>query len=219
MPSPKEMTRAVAQISPQLKAVGFRRFGNYFNQQREAGLVHVVGFQASKWGDRFTVNVGVYVREVDQLFDDWWGRSKKPGLPGEEGVVKEYDCWLTARLGGIRHGGHDTWWDYANPDAAAVDVMARLNDDAMPAFAEVSTRTGLVEWWRGRDRSLFRWSIEPRAPMGFALLIKESGATQEAQTVVDAVAARTRGTPFRFRASVMAEDMGLEWKEESELEG
>jgi uncharacterized protein DUF4304 len=219
MPSPKEMTRAAAQLSPHLRAAGFKRFGNDFNKQPEAGLIHVVGFQANKWGGSFTMNLGVYVREVDQLYDDWWGRSNKTGLPGEDGAVKEYACFLRARLGDIRHEGHDVWWQYADLVAAATDIAARVNHDALPAFADVSSRIGLIEWWRGRDRAPFRWRIEPRSPMGFALLMKQSGATHEAQTVVDSVATRTRGTPFRFRASVMAEDMGLEWKDESELEG
>lgn len=83
MPSAKELTGAVAELGPLLKSSGFRRFGVTFNRQTEPGLIHVVAFQGQQSGGTFTVNLGVYVREVDQLFDDWWGRSKKTGKPGE----------------------------------------------------------------------------------------------------------------------------------------
>jgi hypothetical protein len=212
MPSPKEMTKVVALTAPRLKAAGFRRFGNDFNKSLGAGLVEVVGFQGSKWGDQFTVNLGLYVREVDQLFDDWWGRSKKVGLPGEHGAVKEYVCWLRGGLGDIRFGGHDTWWEYGDAVAASVDIGARLDRDATPAFAEVSNRAGLIEWWRGRSQGQFRWRIEPRAPLGFALLLKQAGAVEEAQAIVDAIFKDTLGRPFHHMASVLAEEMGLEWR-------
>src|SRR5437879_10849709 len=104
MPSPKAMTAVVARLAPGLKADGFRRFGATFNRVTEPGLVHVVGFQASRWGDEFTVNLGVYVREIDDLFDSIWGGSKA-GVPGLDGAVKEYECWLRARLGEIQRGG------------------------------------------------------------------------------------------------------------------
>jgi uncharacterized protein DUF4304 len=210
MPSSKEMMKAVAQVAPQLKAAGFRRFGKDFNKSPEAGLIHVVGFQGSKWGDEFTVNLGVYVREVDQLFDDSWGRSKKAGVPGEDGAVKEYDCWLRARLGEIRAGGHDTWWKYGNVDAASTDIAARIDHDARPAFADVSSREGLIKWWRGRERGLFRWMTEPRASLGLALLLKRSGAIQEAQSVVDDICLSSLGRPFHNMVVVLAEEMGLE---------
>jgi hypothetical protein len=204
------MTKAVAQLAPQLKAAGFRRFRTDFNKQPETGLIHVIGFQGRKWGDSFTINLGVYVREIDQLFDDWWGRSKKAGVPGEDGPVKEYDCWLRARLGDIRFGGHDVWWDYVDLDAAVADIASRLNRDAVPAFGEVSTRDALLEWWRDRERRQFRWSMEPRTPLGFALLMKQAGAVDEARSIVEDVCNRTRGVPFHNLVSVLAEEMGFE---------
>ena len=104
MPSPKALTVAIRELAPALKDSGFRRFGNTFNCEVEPGLIQVVGFQASKWGDKFTVNLGIYVREVDKLFDDWWGRSMT-GVPGRDGAVEEEVSWLRVRLGGVCEAG------------------------------------------------------------------------------------------------------------------
>lgn len=181
-----------------------------FNRQTEPGLIHVVAFQGQQSGGTFTVNLGVYVREVDQLFDDWWGRSKKTGKPGEDGGVLEYVCWLRARLGAIRHGGRDGWWRYSDVRDAVGDVGSRLTGDALPAFSEVSNRKELIRWWRDRASQKFRWKIEPRTPLGFALLMKQVGAIAEARAVVDDVCRSTRGVPFHSMVSVLAEDLGFD---------
>jgi hypothetical protein len=212
MPSPNELAAAARGLAPQLKAAGFKRFRTDFNKPTEAGLVEVVGLQGNKWGGTFTVNLGVYASDVDQLFDDSWRRSKKSGIPGVDGAVKEYDCWLRARLGHIRRGGRDTWWKYSDVGAAVEDIGARLARDAFPAFTEVSSRDGLVAWWRNRDQSPFIWSIQPRSPLGFALLLKQSGAIDEAQAIVDAMYTQTLGMPFHQMAAVLAEEMDLRWR-------
>jgi hypothetical protein len=206
MPSPKAMTGAIAQLAPGLRADGFRRFGTSFNRVTEPGLVHVVGFQGSKWGDEFTVNLGVYVREIDELFNSSW---KKPKA-GDEGIgaVKEYDGWLRARLSSIRRGS-DLWWKYTKLDAAVADIAARLQADAAPAFGATASRAALMAWWRDRERQTFDWQIEPRAPLGAALLMKQSGAVDEAQAIVDAMCAKTEGTTFHNRVSVLAEEIGV----------
>lgn len=200
------MTGVVARLAPGLKADGFRRFGATFNRVAEPGLVHVVGFQAGKWGDEFTVNLGVYVREIDDLFDSVWGGSKA-GVPGVDGPVKEHECWLRGRLGGIRRGGGDIWW--RNLDASVSDIAARLQADAMPAFGAAADREALTAWWRDRDRQPFVWAIEPRTPLGFALLMKQSGQIDEAQAVFDAVSTAAQGKPFQLIVSVLAEEIGV----------
>jgi len=208
MPSPKAMTGVVAQVAPSLKAEGFRRFGASFNRVAEPGLVHVVGFQASKWGDEFTVNVGIYVREIDELFTSYWNRSRV-GLPGVDRAVKEYECWIRARLGEIPAGGRDRWWKYTNLDAAAADIAARLRADAARAFAAAGSRTALMAWWRDRERRPFGWQFEPRTPLGAALLMMQSGAVDEAQAVVDAVCTESEGKPSHHFVSILAEQIGV----------
>ncbi len=70
-----------------------------FNREHEVGLVHVIGFQGRQWGGRFTINLGIYVREIDVIFDDWWGRQSKARESGRDGSVREEVCLLRARLG------------------------------------------------------------------------------------------------------------------------
>jgi hypothetical protein len=205
------MMKAISVLGPELGALGYKRFGTTFNKQSEPGLIHVVGFQGSKWGDSSTVNLGVYVREIDQLFDDWWGRSKKAGAPGEDGGIQESLCWLRARLGGIRYGAHeDAWWDYQDVDAAVGDVAARLNHHGVPALTAVSTRDALIELWRNRERQQFRWLMGERTRLGFALLMKQSGAVDEAHSLIEEVCNGSRGAPFHHMVSAWAEEMGFQ---------
>jgi hypothetical protein len=45
--------------------------------------------------------------------------------------------------------------------------------------------------------------------LGAALLIRQSGAVDEAQAIVDAMCAKTEGTTFHSRVSVLAEEIGV----------
>jgi hypothetical protein len=206
------MTAVIRQLAPSMREAGFRRFGTTFNRETEPGLVQVVSFQASKWGGRFTVNLGIYVREVDKLFDDWWGRFKT-GIPGQDGAVKEEVCWLRDRLGAIRGGGGDLWWDYADLPTAAEDVKTRLATDAADAFAEASTRSGLMRWWEDPSGRVGRWRVERRAPLGFAVILKEAARVDEARAIVETVCRESRGIPFFHTVSVLAEELGFECPE------
>jgi hypothetical protein len=42
--------------------------------------------------------------------------------------------------------------------------------------------------------------------------LKQAGAVEEAQAIVDAIFEDTLGRPFHHMASVLAEEMGLEWR-------
>src|SRR5450759_3794583 len=149
MPTPAELTSVIRDVAPELRRLGFKRFGTTFNREAEPGLVHVVGFQGSQSGGRFTVNLGVYVHEVDVLFHDWWGRSGKQGTPGRDAGVPEEVCWLRTRLGRVGSRG-DAWWDYAAGATAATDVAGLLVREGDAAFGEASSRAALVKWWRKR---------------------------------------------------------------------
>ena len=85
MPTPPQLTAVIRLLSPALKATGWTRFGGRFDRESETGLVHAINFQSSRYGGKFTTNLGVYVREIDFDFDDWWGRQGKSGEPGRDG--------------------------------------------------------------------------------------------------------------------------------------
>ena len=99
MPSPPELTKVIVDVAPELRRLGFKRFGTTFNREADPGLVHVIGFQASRSCGDFFVNLGVYVREVDALLHVWWGRSGKSGAPGLDAAVRQEVCWLRMTLG------------------------------------------------------------------------------------------------------------------------
>jgi hypothetical protein len=209
MPSPRELTRVIGGVAPELRRLAFKRFGTTFNREAEPGLVHVIGFQASQSGDRFTVNLGVYVREVDALLHDWWGRSGKSGTPGRDSAVQEEVCWLRTRLGRVASRG-DAWWSYSQPESTVKDLVQLLASDAEAVFAQAANRTLLVGWWSSRQEGQPLWRIEGPTPIGFALLLKEMGRLEEARTIVEEVCRDAEGKPFWRMVSVWAEDLGFE---------
>jgi uncharacterized protein DUF4304 len=219
MPSPSGLSRVIRELAPDLRSAGFRRFGLTFNRESEPGLIHVVGFQGSRWGGEFTVNLGIYVREIDALFDDWWGREGKVGMPGRDGAVREELCWLRTRLGSLAPGGgsEDKWWGYEDPDAVAEDIRARFVRDAAPAFGQAASREALVSQLDRRQSGAaggtgWPWKMEQRAPLGYAALLNAVGRKSDAQRVVDDVRVRSRGTAFHTVVEVFAEDLGLATK-------
>jgi uncharacterized protein DUF4304 len=216
MPSPSALSKVVRLVGPDMRTAGFRRFGVTFNREVEPGLIHVVGFQGSQWGGKFTVNLGVYVREIDLMFDDWWHRQGKPGEPGRDGAVREEVCWLRVRLGRLAAEGdrEDKWWGYEDPDSVAADIRRRLQQDAEPAFTHANSRAALISHWDRRQSTAgggsdWPWRIERRAPLGYAVLLKSVGRANDAQRIIDEVLASSAGTPFHSVVEVFAEDLGL----------
>jgi hypothetical protein len=209
MPSPPALKQVIGGVAPELRRLAFKRFGPTFNREVEPGLVHVVGFQASQSGDKFTVNLGVYVREVDAFLHDWWGRSGKSGRPGRDSSVRDDVCLLRARLGRAASRG-DAWWSYAEPESAVKDLAKLLVFDAEAAFAEVADRTLLVGWWSSRLERPPLWGIEGPTPLGFALLLKEMGRTEDARRIVEDACRDAAGRPFFHMVSVWAEDLGFD---------
>ena len=209
MPGSSSLSAIVRSLSPDLKSVGFKRFGTRFNRESEEGLIHIVSFQGSMGGDRFTVNLGVYVVEIDKLLADWWGRAGKKGVPGRDTAVPEQVCWLRARLGRVGADGSDLWWSYDDPDAAAQSVRARL-DDLEAFFAKARTRSDLLYWWRDPAHGPAPWRTEPGTPLGFALLLRDAEHVADARDAVKRVCADTLGMPFHHMVAVIAEDLGFE---------
>jgi Domain of unknown function (DUF4304) len=208
MPNPAELASVIRVVAPELRRLGFKRFGTTFNREAEPGLVHVTGFQGSQSDGRFTVNLGIYVREVDVLLHDWWGRSGKQGTPGRDVAVREEVCWLRTRLGRVGSRG-DAWWDYAAGATAATDVAGLLVREGDAAFGEASSRAALVKWWRKRAEMPVSWKIERPTPLGFALLLKDMGEVEEARAIVETVCRDSRGIPFFHMASTWAEELGF----------
>lgn len=201
-----ELTKVVQDLTPTMRGWGYRRFGQTFNREPELGLIHVVGFQGSRSGDRFTVNVGIYLRDFDQLFSDWWTREG-PGL-GTKKALREELCWLRIRIGHLEVPGSDRWWPYTDLDTAIRDLGARLQSQVAPTLDSFATRRSLIAWWDSPPPRSPRWRLEPITPIGFALLLRDVGRLDDATAIVRGVWERARG-PFRATVEVYAEELGL----------
>ena len=201
---PSDLSRAVGVIAPTIRGMGFHRFGQTFNREREPGLIQVVGIQGSQSSERFTVNLGIYVREVDQLMHDHMARYG-PGL-GTTKALRAELCWLEARIGDVGAPGSD-WWYYAKSDATA-EVRNRLLTEVTKALDASATRSSLIEWWESSPPRQPAWRLYPDTPIGFALLLRDRGRKGDAETVIRQVWSAAHG-PFRGTVETYAEELGI----------
>jgi hypothetical protein len=201
---PSDLSRAVQVLAPTIRAMGFRRFGQTFNREREPGLIQVIGIQGSQSSERFTVNLGIYVREVDQLMHDHMARYG-PGL-GTTKVLRAELCWLETRIGDVGDAGSD-WWYYARSDATD-EVKNRLLAEVTKALDASATRSSLIKWWDSPPPRQPIWLLQKDTPIGFALLLRDRGRLGDAEAVMRQVWSDARG-PFRSTVEVYAEELGI----------
>jgi hypothetical protein len=91
-------------FAPLLKAAGYRKKGLNFHQEASPTVVRLVNVQCSQWNDelegRFTVNLGVYHRDLAALHD---------ALPVVESPLVK-DCIIQERLSVLMPAHEDQWW-------------------------------------------------------------------------------------------------------------
>jgi len=201
-----ELTKVVQALAPTLRGSGYRRFGQTFNRECETGLIQVIGFQGGRSGDRFTLNVGIYVREIDQLWHDYWTREG-PGL-GTTKVLREESCWLRGRMGDLLAVADDCWWPYADSSGAIRDVGVRLQTQVEPVLGSLATRASLIVWWDSPPPRRPRWRLYATTCFGFALLLRDAGRHDDAMAIVQREWQQARG-PFRGTVELYAEQLGL----------
>jgi hypothetical protein len=123
-----------------LKGLGFKKSGRTYNRSDDDGIVQVINLQMGKpqpeiaklppaiahlrpdlYG-QFTVNCGVYVREIAAI-----------SFPQKERqFVQEHGCALRARLGRlIEPGRQDVWWRL---DVLPVSRVAEDVKDSLLAY-------------------------------------------------------------------------------------
>ena len=126
----KELDQIQAVVGRYLKPLGFKVKGRTFNRPTIDGLVQVINFQKDRYGDRFAVNVGVYIPEVAKHMDN-------------EAVgtwVQEYHCNVRARLGPTGIDGNDMWWVVRDPETVGSQLSARMENQCVPYLDQHSTR-------------------------------------------------------------------------------
>ncbi len=102
------MTVVAAGIAPGLKAAGYRKQGFKFHQKASPTVVRLVNLQSSQWNSgsdgRFTVNLGVYHRDLAALHDT---------IPVFESPLV-HQCIVQRRLGFLMPCNRDFWWTINN---------------------------------------------------------------------------------------------------------
>jgi hypothetical protein len=167
------MRAVVDLLAPVLKHAGFRKQRHTFNREAAPGLIHVVNFQMGPYevGDhpeipgfrdnlygKFTVNLGVFVREVHDHM------SKVPAPK----FVSEPDCEIRRRIGGLMPGARECWWSLDHDASAlAEDVAAPLEHAGLPFLDRFASREAILQaWYRDGDAIGF----PPRGQLSVALI-------------------------------------------------
>jgi hypothetical protein len=143
------MAVVVSGVAPSLKGRRFKKQRHTFNRIAELGLVHVVNFQMGQFPigayeipglrpnlyGKFTVNLGVFVREVYEITQ----RGPAPAF------VQEYACEFRVRLGELLMPPADTWWSLTDDSSALVAELAALLEGCGQAwFEQYATRDAIV---------------------------------------------------------------------------
>lgn len=141
---PKRLIDAVLVqgATPVMQRAGFSGTRRIWRRRPGDGLTQVLMAEASPWNRiardyveetsaRFTFNLGIHVRGVDELLD-WPPMSSSPALS---------HCHLDLRIGALLGGG-DFWWELATldqVDRVVREVTWALEDAAVPWFEEMNT--------------------------------------------------------------------------------
>jgi len=105
MSTTREMMKTVvAAFAPALKSVGYRKQGARFWNESSPTVVRLVNIQSSSWNSgcegQFTVNLGVYHRDLAALHD---------GMPVVNSPLVQH-CVVQARIGRLMPARRDVWW-------------------------------------------------------------------------------------------------------------
>lgn len=136
----KALLSVATHLRPQFQALGYRKHRLMFRRSVTDGLDHVVDLQPGRsylYG-KFTVNLGVYVREAEVNVEQLPDSARAIYRAGDHPQ-------LTRRLGSLLPEGKDTWWPVDNPDQAASDVAHGLEMFGFPWLARLSDINQVLE--------------------------------------------------------------------------
>jgi hypothetical protein len=193
-----------------LTALGFRARARAFNRTTSDGVTqviefqlgrfdppgtHYVGFRQSLYG-KFTVNLGVYVPEVDEY--------TFPG-GGERSFVHEYDCCIRTRLGDVGPEHSDLWWDLEAGRDHAAELLQRFERDALPFFAQFETRDAILA--QLSKEAAIPFTGRPRIVRAIIMAIR--GQRAEARAFLAAQAREHSNHPHSAMVHALANKLGL----------
>lgn len=154
-----------------LKPLGFKKNGRTFNRQTENGIYQVINIQSGRYefGDKyvipgfrenyygkFTVNLGVMVREIYELES-----HNKP-----KDIYQDYDCQIRTRLTHLTIK-QDLWWTISDDNhKTANEIIEGLNAHGLEWLGYFETREKIINnWGEKADNN------SPRAKLDVALIV------------------------------------------------
>ena len=202
-----------ASIRPFLKELGWRARSRAFNRITSDGLTQAIEFQLGRFDPpgtqyvgfrrnlygKFTVNVGVYVPEVDVY------TFPKAGV---RSFIHEYDCCIRQRLGALGPGQEDIWWDLAAPyERTAAEVFGRIENDAFPFLAQFETRDAILKRWTLGTPNPYTGGNPPRIVCAIILAVR--GRQDEARSFLTEQALEHRDHPHFAYVCDLADKLRL----------
>jgi hypothetical protein len=140
-------------VTPLLKRHGFDRRGRTYDRAKDGRreLIDVEPHNCNRYGGSFTINLGVFIPEVDSILS----------LYPLQAPPQEHECHIRCRIGGVGPDGRMRddkgagagrgWWEFdAATDLPAVgaDVRQRIEHNALGFFDNLSNRAGILAWLR-----------------------------------------------------------------------
>ncbi len=152
-----------------LKPLGFKKKGRTFNRQTEDGIFQVINIQSGRYefGDKyvipgfrenfygkFTVNLGVMVREIYEL-----SGHNKP-----KDIYQDYDCQIRERLPHLTVK-QDHWWPISDDNnKTAKEVIDGLSSHGLNWFDNFENRDKICKYLGTYEGG------SPRAKLDVALI-------------------------------------------------
>ena len=206
------MDEVQAGIRPFLRELGWRARARAFNRTTSDGLTHVIEFQMGRFDPsgthdvgfrrnlygKFTVNVGVYVPEVDEYTTSGGGKRS---------FVHEYDCCIRRRIGNLGAGQQDVWWNLEAPHEQAAEVFRRIEKDAFPFFAQLETRDAILSQWNTGKFKPYSGGNPPRIVC--AIILAGRGRRAEARSFLATQAMEHINHPHFAWVLTLADKLGL----------
>lgn len=176
-----EKSRAIQGLTTWLKTLGFGKRGNsWIKSQSDVTVVlSLQGSQSSTaecW--KFTVNIGLWSRTVEELWD---------GVRPQKLPSSAIGCHMVSRIGDFGPIREDVWWTVRNQqevDLAFREVKSRLETDIFPATSQITSDQDFIVLlagaspWHAADQFLVRHFIN-------LLEWKVSGSVGERPSVRD----------------------------------
>lgn len=131
----KSLNDLIKELAPFLKGMGYKKNKSSFLLEGEE-VTYLIEFQESNYGGNessFTINVGIYIPQVIEIF----ACRKVPKKPVGA------DCPLLLRVGFI-NSTHDKWWSVK--DGVEAEIKKCIESDVNSFFSFFKTKKDVANY-------------------------------------------------------------------------